>query len=135
MSNQLEEIQKLYAKKKTYKIPEKKKDGEDQTSIEITPLTLDEIGLLTVTKETSPEEAAKITKSMIAKSLGLGGVDIGKIAVQYAEDIIAAIADANNFKDEDMKKTGIKDFIKKKQEQIKKNKEDTDGKPSGSTQE
>ncbi len=133
MSNQLEEIQKLYAKKKTYKIPKDKKKGGDQISIEITPLTLDEIGLLTVTKETSPEEAAKITKSMIAKSLGLEDVDIGKIAVEYAEDIIEAIADANNFKDEDMKKTGIKDFIKNKQEQIKKNQEETDGKPSGST--
>jgi len=29
--------------------------------------------------------------------------------------------DANNFKEEDMKKTGIKDFIKKKQEQLKAN--------------
>jgi len=45
---------------------------------------------------------------------------------EFMEDILAAIMDANNFKEEDMKKTGIKDFIKKKQEQIKEQKEKED---------
>ena len=135
MSNQIEEIQKLYAKTKTYEIPKEKIKGKDQISIEITPLTLDEIGLLSITNDTPPAKAAEITKSMIAKSLGLEDADVGKIAIEFAEDILAAIGDANNFKDEDMKKTGIKDFLEKKKEQIKKNQEETNGKPSGSTQE
>jgi hypothetical protein len=39
------------------------------------------------------------------------------------EALLSAIMEANNFKEEDMKKTGIKDFIKQKQEQMKKNEE------------
>ena len=41
MGSQIEAIEKLYAKKKTYKIPKKPEEGEEQVSIEITPLSLE----------------------------------------------------------------------------------------------
>ncbi len=135
MSNQLEEIQKLYAKKKTYKIPKEAKDGVDQINLEISPLTLDEIGLLTITKDTPPQEAAEITKKMIAKSLGVEVKEASGISIEHIEDILSAISDANNFNEEDVKKVGIKEFLGKKKQQIAEAKVEDSGKPDKPTQE
>ncbi|KKK66035.1 hypothetical protein LCGC14_2968140 [marine sediment metagenome] len=127
MSNQLEEIQKLYAKVKTYKIPMVKKEGMDQISVEINPLSLEDIGLLNTEEDLPPEELANKVIKLFAKSLGIDEGDAKKISVEFMDDISSAFMDANNFKDDDMKKTGIKDFIKKKQEQIKVNQEKANG--------
>ena len=127
MSNQLEEIQKLYAKVKTYKIPRVKREGMDQTSVEINPLSLEDIGLLNTEEDLPPEELANKVIKLFAKSLGIDEGDAKKISVEFMDDISFAFMDANNFKDDDMKKTGIKDFIKKKQEQIKVNQEKANG--------
>ncbi len=123
MSNQLEEIQKLYANVKTYKIPKKPKKGEKQIEVEITPLSLDDLGLVSTNENTSLEESARKTKAMVAKSLGVGEEVVSKISIEFVEDIIAAIADINNFGDEDIKKPGVKEFIKQKREQIEEEKE------------
>ena len=119
MGNQLEEIEKLYAKTKIYKIPKKPKEGEDQASVEITPLSFEDMSLLDMKEDMSLPELAKNMKMIFAKSLQIKEEEAVKISFKHMEDLFEAVGDANDFKDEDMKKVGIKDFIKKKQEQIK----------------
>lgn len=124
MGNQIEEIQKLYAKVKTYKIPKEPKEGEEQISLEITPLSLEDIGLLSMKEELSSEETAKNVQVLVSKSLGVEKDAVKKISFGFLKDLMSAIGDVNNFQEEDMKKTGIKDFIKQKQDQIKSKAED-----------
>ena len=119
MGNQIDTIQKLYAKTKTYKVPKEKKGDFDQLEIEITPLSLDDIGLLNMKKDAPLSELSQNMKKIFSKSLTISEEEAGKISFEFMEDILEAIMDANNFKEEDIKKTGIKDFIRKKQEQIK----------------
>ncbi len=123
MSNQIETIQKLYAKTKTYKIPKKPKDGVDQLDLEITPLSLEDMGLLNMNENMPISELSKNAKIMFSKSLKIKEDEAAQISFEYMEDLLAAVMDANNFKEEDIKKTGIKDFIEKKQKQIKEQKE------------
>ncbi len=124
MVNQIEVIEKLYAKVKTYKVPSQPKEGSEQLDIEITPLSVEDMGLLNMKEDMSLSELAKNTKLMFSRSLGITEEQTARISVEYMGDILIAIMDANNFKEEDIKKTGIKDFIKKKQEQIKTQKEE-----------
>ncbi len=128
MSNQIEQIQKLYAKTKTYKIPKEPKEGLEQLNIEVTPLSLEDIGLFSVEEDMSPSENAERARKIISKSLGVDEDVTTKISFEFMNDILDAIKDANNFKEEDLKKTGIKDFIQKKQEQIKAKKEEENAK-------
>ncbi len=124
MSNQIELIEKLYAKTKTYKIPKEPKEGKKQLSVEITPLSLEDIGLFSMEEDISSSENAKRARKIISKSLGVDENIIAKISFEFMNDLLDAIKDANNFKEEDLKKTGIKDFIQKKQEQMKAKKEE-----------
>ena len=133
MSSQIEEIEKLYAKEKVYKIPKNPKEGEGQAQIKVKPLAFDDMGLVSITEDTPPEEATEKTKTMIAKSLGIDETSVAKFSIKYMEDIMAAISDANNFKEEDVKKTGIKDFLEKKRQQIAEAKVEDGGKPSKPT--
>lgn len=118
MSNQIEMIQKLYAKTKTYKVPKVPKEGLEQFDIEITPLSLDDMGLLSMKENMPMDELAKNVKVMFARSLKITEDEAGQISLAYMEEMFEAIMDANNFNDEEAKKTGIKDFIKKKKEQL-----------------
>ena len=119
--NQIEEIEKLYAKPKTYRIPENPKDGQKQAEIKIMPLGLKDMSLMNVKEDSSIDEISKNVKSLWAVSLEITEEQAEKISIEFMEELMSSFMDANNFKDEDMKKTGIKDFIKKKQEQMKKN--------------
>jgi len=124
MVNQIEIIKKLYAKVKTYKIPIEPREGVVQLDIEITPLSLEDMGSLNMKEDMPLSELAKNAKTMFSKSLGITEEEAAKISVVFMEDLLAAVMDANNFKEKDLKKTGIKDFINKKKEQIKAEKED-----------
>ncbi len=127
MGNQIEMIQKLYAKVKTYKIPAKPKEGLDQLEVEITPLSLEDMGVLNMKEDMDLSELSKNAKVLFAKSLGISEDEAAKISFEFMEDLLAAVMDANNFEDKDLKKTGIKDFIQKKQKQIKTQKEEGNG--------
>jgi hypothetical protein len=120
MSNQIETIEKLYAKTKTYKIPRVPINGEEQIDLEITPLSLEDMGSLNMKEDLPMAELAKNATIMFSKSLGIEEDKSAKISVRYMEELLSAVMEANNFKEDDIKKTGIKDFIKSKQEQIKK---------------
>ena len=125
--NQIEEIQKLYAKPKTYKIPKELVEGKEQIEIKIMPLGLKDMDLMNVKEDAPLNEISKNVKSLWAVSLDIIEEEAEKISLEFMKDMMDAFMDANNFKVEDVKKTGIKDFIKKKQEQIK---EKQDGKES-----
>ena len=124
MSNQIEVIQKLYAKVKTYTVPKEHKEGVEQLEISITPLSLEDMGSLNMKENMPLSELAKNAKIMFSKSLGIIEEEAAKISFEYMEDLLGAVMDANNFKDEDLKKTGIKKFMEKKREQIKAGEED-----------
>ncbi len=96
MSNQIEEIQKLYAKGKSYKIPKDPKDSDvKQATIEIMPLSIEEIGLLNMKEEMELPEMAKNMKILFSKSLGCTEEEASKIAVENLEEIMVSIMDAN----------------------------------------
>lgn len=117
MTNQIEEIKKLYAQPKTYKIPKKVKAGETQLSFEFTPISLDDMSCLNMSDKMPMAEVAKNAKTLFARSLKISEEDAGKISFAYMEDMLEAVMDCNNFGEEDLKKTGIKKFIKDKQAQ------------------
>lgn len=130
MSNQIETIQKLYAKVKTYKIPSEPKEGFEQISVDITPLSLEDMGALSMKDDMPLSDIAKNAKVLFSKSLGITEEEAGKLAVEFMEDLLKSVMNANNFKEEDLKKTGIKDFIKQKQELIKQQQEKADAGPN-----
>ena len=123
--NQIEEIEKLYAKPKTYKIPKNPVEGQKQIEVIIMPLGLKDMDLMNVKEDSPLSEISKNVKSLWAVSLDIEEEEAEKISLEFMKDMMDAFMDANNFKEEDVKKTGIKDFIKKKQEQTK---EQEDGK-------
>lgn len=116
--NQIEEIEKLYAKPKTYKI------GKQKVEVTIMPLGLKDMGLMNMKEDSPVSEISKNVKTLWSLSLGITEEEAAKISLEFMQELMDAFMDANNFKAEDMKKAGIKDFIKKKQEQMKKEKED-----------
>jgi len=114
VSNQIDAIKKLYAKKKSYKIPSKPKEGQEQVDLEITPLALDDMEALNMQENMPTSELAKNARVLFSKSLGVTEDIVKDISFEYMEDLLIAIMDANNFKEEDLKKTGIKEFIARK---------------------
>ena len=106
--NQIEEIEKLYAKPKTYKI------GKQKVEITIMPLGLKDMGLMNVKEDSPIDEISKNVKTLWALSLDISEDEAAKISLEFMQDLMDAFMDANNFKAEDMKKAGIKDFIEKK---------------------
>jgi len=111
---QLEEIQKLYAKAKTYKIPKEPKPKEEQASIVVTPFDLDADMSGMDIKEGAPlKETMEGVKKFIALALGVTVEDVKKLSFEYMEDIVECIMDANNFKGEEKDKMDkLKGFVK-----------------------
>ncbi len=94
-------------------------EGEVQAEIKIMPLGLKDMGLMNVKEDSPIEEISKNVKALWAISLKIDENQAEKISLEFMKELMESFMDANNFKEEDIKKTGIKDFIKKKQEQIK----------------
>lgn len=130
MGSQIEQIKKLYAKDKVYKIPQAPKEGQEQIDVTITALSLEDLSLLTSFKEGEDmplNEIAKNAKILFASSLQISQEEASKISIDFMEDLLFAVMDANNLKESDMKKTGIKDFIEKKRAQIAEQKGEGNG--------
>lgn len=127
MGNQIEEIKKLYAKEKEYKIPKNPKEGQVQATIEITPLGLDDISSLDIKEDASMKEVAKNAKKLFSLSLNITEEETGKLAFEFMEELIESIMDANNFDEKDMKKTGVTKFLEEKRKLIKTEKENVEG--------
>lgn len=118
MSNQIEQIQRLYAKPKMYPIPKESKDGMAQLQFEIHPLSIEDLGVLNMAQDMPLSEVSKNVKVMFAKSLKITEEQAASISVEYMQDLMEAVMDANNLKEDDLKRTGIQEFIKDKQAQM-----------------
>ena len=127
--NQIEEIEKLYATPKTYKIPKNPVEGQKQIEVKIMPLGLKDMDLMNVKEDSPITEIKDNVKKVWAASLDISEDEAEKISLEFMKELMDSFMDANNFKEEDMKKTGINDFIQKKQEQIKKKEEDAKQEP------
>jgi len=127
--SQVEEIQKLYAKPKTYKIPAEPKKGQEQVSLVITPLTLDDMDCMDIPENAPISEKKGKLKLLLAKSLGVSEEHLTKLSFEYVTELFDSIADANNLNKGDKKKINkLKQFMQKKGEQTEGL--DEDGKPN-----
>ena len=123
MSDQIELIKKLYAKKKIYKIPKEPKEGIEQVSLEVTQLSLEDLSVLDMKEDMPLSDLSRNVKKMVAKSLEISEEEAGKISFEFMGDLLEVVMDANDFKEEDAKKTGIKSFIEKKKDLMKEKEE------------
>ncbi len=133
MSDQLDELKKLYAQEKTYKIPSEAKEGEIQAEIKIKPLSLEDVGLMDIKDDMPLSELAKQMILIISKSLGVEKEEAKNLSFEYMDEVLKDIMDANNFDEEDAKKAGIKPFLNKKREQIEQAKVENGGEPDKPT--
>ena len=103
--NQIEELTKLYAKTKEYKIPRVPIAGEVQATIQITPLSLQDAGLFdAVTKDNiSPEAAMAAIYPLLAKSLAVPEADVKQLQIRYLTEIMEIIAGSNTTDDAEIK--------------------------------
>jgi hypothetical protein len=110
----LEEMEKLQAKSKVFPIDVK--EGVT-ANLEIHPLGLDDMKLLSAKEDMSMAEMSENAKKLISVSLKIPEDNV-KMDIKFMEDVMNAIMNLNGFDKEDMKKTGIKTFIDKKKEQL-----------------
>ena len=115
MSN-IEEMEKLQAKPKKYLIPKNAKDGP-QAELEIFPLGLDDMSLLNAKEDMNMKEMTDNSKELIAISLKIPAEKV-ILDVRFLQEVMEAIMNLNGFDEEDMKKTGIKNFIDQKKSQL-----------------
>lgn len=127
MGNQIEELKKLYSTDKEYKIPKNPKEGQQQATVSITPLGLDDISSLDINENAPMEEIAKNAKKLFAKSLKIEEEEAGKLSFEFMQELLEAIMDANNFNEADVDKTGIKKFLEDKRKLIKEEKKNVEG--------
>lgn len=131
--NDLKEIEKLYAIEKTYLIPKVPKEGQQQVKIVVKPFDLEQISSIEFPADNAPlSEVAKFAKKFFSISLDIPE-DKCNFSVEYMQDILSSITDANGMTNEDMKKTGvnkIQDFLAKKRELIAKQQGDNGNQPA-----
>ena len=132
MSNQIEELQKLSANTQTYKIPVDPKDGETQAEIKLYPLAIDEMTAFAKKSDSTDEEDIASSIELISKSMNILEEEVKKIPMRYFSEIIECIMSVNNMSEESKQGQQIQDFIKQKQDLIKKNDTDT---TTGTTEE
>jgi hypothetical protein len=118
MSN-IEEMEKLQAKSKFYLIPKEAKDGL-QANLEIFPLGLDDMGLLSSKDDMDMNEMAENSKALMAASLKIPKENV-KLDIKFMEEVMNAIMDLNGFDKEEMEKSSIKNFIDNKKSQLEEN--------------
>lgn len=110
----IEEMEKLQAKSKVYPIDVS--EGV-QANLEIHPLGLDDMGLLSAKENMTMKETADNAKKLISVSLKIPEESV-KLDIKFMEDVMGAIMKLNGFDNKDMANSGIKKFIEKKKEQI-----------------
>ena len=115
---QTSELQKLYARKKEYKIPKEPKPGQEQATIYVTPLDLESTDLIDSLDESeNMKEMFGSAIKLIAKSLQATEEEVKPLSFEHLHDIMDCIEDANNFKGEDKSKIDkVKEFLKQKQD-------------------
>lgn len=114
--NQITEIQKLYAKPKEYKIPKKVKEGEEQATLSILPLTMKQLSDIDM-KDTDVDAVtqSKMIK-MVAYSLGVTEDEVNQISMPFMQDLMECVQDANNIPVQ--QKQRINEMIAKQKKRI-----------------
>ncbi len=99
MSDRLTELKKLYVQEKEYKIPIKPKEGQTQATIKLMPLSLEDMGLLDISDDTSIRDQVKMLLKVISKCLGVEEESLHKISAEYMADLMECVKEANNLGD------------------------------------
>jgi len=116
MTSQLEELQKLNANAKTFKIPVKPAEGEVQAEIKLYPLAIDELQSFIKQEDSSDEENVNASIELIAKSMEIDIAAAKNIPVRYMDDLMNCIMEINNMTDKSDQGKKIQDFLKQKQD-------------------
>lgn len=109
--NDRNELARLHAKKKTYLIGKNLPENE-RIKIEVTPLSIDEMSLMSMNENQDIEARKEATLKFIAQSLQIDIEDVRPIALEYMIEIIDKIVEANGLDDDD-KIQAMKDRLKK----------------------
>ena len=115
MSTGLDQLKKLQAKTKEFKIPVNPKEGQEQAIVQFTALSIDDIKLLDTGNESDPKVAMDSMIKALAKSIGCETSDISSISMEYLEDLMNIMMKVNNIDEKDKEKMSkVKDMIAKR---------------------
>lgn len=124
MTTQAEELEKLYAIEKEYKIPKNPIHGQAQATLKFKPLSLDDMATFNMAKDAPINEVTKSAIKMVSQSLGITEEVAGKISFEHMTDILDIITELNNLPEKEKENVNkVKDFMRKKKEQIAQQKE------------
>ena len=112
---QLEELQKLQAKKKEFLIPKAPKEGQEQAKVTFTALSVDDLSLLSISEKTPQDQQVSGIIKALAKSLDSTEEAVRKISFEYMNELIDILMEVNNFDDGDKDKMSrVKKMLAKK---------------------
>lgn len=115
--SQIEEISKLYAKEQEFNIPKEPKEGQEQITMSITPLSLEDMSVMDFKEDAPISEISKNAIKLFSLSLGVPEEKVKKISFEYLNDILNAVLEVNNFGEQEKAKVDkLKKFMKDKTE-------------------
>lgn len=120
MNNNRANIGELFAHAKEYTIG-KHLPPEQQKKMDIHPLSIDNMNLADTSEDDTFEQQMEKTTKLLAVSLDIDEADVGKISLEYLEDLIKAIFEANNLNSEKADES-MKEFIEKKRKLLEEKK-------------
>lgn len=94
MSEQIDLLEKLYAKGILYKIPRNPKKGVEQVEVKIRQVCLDDVGKFDIKQDLSPTEQAKKMKELFAYFLFTTEEQISKIALDVLMEIMDVLVES-----------------------------------------
>ena len=115
MTGQIEELKKLYTNKRTYLIPEHPVDGEQQASITLVDLSLEDAKVMDMKEDDTVGKQAEVAIKMLALAMGEKEEDVAKISFRHLQELMDAFSDANRM---EVDKSDVKNLIKRRQEQM-----------------
>jgi len=116
--SQLQEIEKLYAKKKTIKIPREPTKGQDQAELEVKPLALDEMACFDMKDDMPMDVMADKAIDMLSYTLGCSKEEAGKIQFSHMMELLDVIVEINELPEEQKNKMDkVKQFMETKNKQ------------------
>ncbi len=122
MSNKLN-LEKLYIKEKTYKVPRKPVDGQEQIELTFKPIPITSPVFSKFSQMSDTTDMDKVITAMkpiIALSLDIDEAAVDRLDLGLIMELFEIISEVNNFpKAEKESKPDITKFIKDKQELAK----------------
>jgi len=103
MSNELENLRKLYVKTKKIKIPEHPEDGEKQIELEFQELGIDELVGIEFEKNSSLNDILPGLKLLIARALKVDEDIVSKFSLKNILELSQKIINFDNNKNNKLK--------------------------------